>query len=613
MAAPPKEYTDLCESDLEFCLKNEFRIRSNNPATGAYALMPLCVNDEQRQFLHEVVRQMETQGFVRIIVCKSRKLGFSTIIQALIVHQCVFNEQTYALTMAHQDKATRELFLIGRTIVESLTPGIGAKLRYKPKANNIEWVNGSRAICQTQGGSANSERGSTPNIVHISELPSWDESRKNTDAADVAQSVLNAVFDVPGTMIFIESTAKGTGNLFHKMFMRGINQEDGFNFVPMFFGWQRRDEFTIPAESPKHAREQELKAEMMEDAYRDEDRMGALSMATELGYTQLQLDRAMEYGLKPPQVRFWQNVLINKCDGDQDRFDSEWPLSWSIAFISSGRPVFSIRRIQERKEELRNSPALRANCTLRKDAAIVEFIQDGGGVGGGWRVFEHPRAGHTYLVSADAAGGGTTPDDDYSAIQVLDRVTKRFVATYYAKIYPDLLGHQVAYACELYNGALAVPESNKEGLLTINVLLKEHPYTRIYRRFVEVGKVPTGNDRKYIGYSTNDRTRHFAVSNFAKEWRLDAIEIFDVRHLNEMMGFIRSKTSGRPEAGRGNNDDLIIAACIALDVDQQQAKQGVPVKANSRARWEPAVNAVRPFNNTCPRVTDETSGDGTWY
>jgi len=444
-------------------------------------------------------------------------------------------------------------------------------------------------------------------------LPSWDESRKNTDAADVAQSVLNAVFDVPGTMIFIESTAKGTGNLFHKMFMRGINEEEGFNFKPMFFGWQDRPEFTIPAPSEEIAKEESAQARLMEDAYNSGDRLGALSMATELGYSQLQLDRAMEFDLAPPQVRFWQNVLINKCDGDQDRFDAEWPLSWSLAFISSGRPVFSIRRIQQRKEELANYSAKRGNSTMMRVDGKVELVQDGGGIGGGWRVFEYPKEGHTYIVSSDSSGGGTSPEDDYSAIQVLDRVTKRFVASFYSKIYPDLLGHQVAYACELYNDALAVPEANKEGLLTINVLLKEHPNTKIYRRFVEVGKVPTGSDKKYIGYSTNERTRHFAVTNFAKEWRLDGIEIFDTRHLNEMMSFIRNKNSGRPEAGNGNHDDLIMAACIAVDVDQQQAKQGIPVTKSSSNQWGRTENATRAFNNQVPRITEEFNKGKSWY
>ena len=208
-------YIQLCRDDVRFCFKNEFKIRSFDRDTMRWKLVPFTLNDEQEHLLQVIERQMKERGFVRIIIDKARKLGMSTFIQALKMHTCMFNPQSHALTVAHEESATRELFRIGKRIAENIDERVATGLKNKAKGNLLEWHNGSRAECQTQGGSPDSERGSTPNFLHMSELPSWESSRRTTSAADVAQALLNAVPNEKSTIVIIESTAMGMGNLFY--------------------------------------------------------------------------------------------------------------------------------------------------------------------------------------------------------------------------------------------------------------------------------------------------------------------------------------------------------------------------------------------------------------
>jgi hypothetical protein len=522
----------------------------------------------QHALLKEIKRQEDERGFVRIVICKSRKEGLSTIIQALAIHHCQTTPHAHALTVAHETDATRELFRIGRRIVENCDGAVFPPLKSKPRGSKLEWTNGARAECQTQGGSADSERGSTPTFLHISELPSWETGRRNTSAVDVAQALLNAVPDLPQTYVFIESTSKGVGNLFHDIYLRAIKDVRGNLYEPMFFSWKDNSEYATPCPSAERGKEELWLSEHMVDAHGAEDIVAFNDAANRLGYDQIQRERAVEFGLTPDQIRFWQQTLVNKCNSDQDRFDEEWPLSWQISFVSSGRAVFSARLVQEM---MKNAKAPEETGTLVEGAGGVVVQPDAGG----WEVYHRPHPDHNYLVTSDAAGGGRSNNDDFACIQVFDRFTQTQVAEYYDRVTPDILARQQALAATLYNNAMLVPEANNHGLVVIHYLIRDFPKLRLYRRFSEAGKV-AGTETNKLGYSTDVRTRHFMVGLFESVVRRGEIGLNSKRLLGEMITLIRSKTSGRPEAPYGHHDDATIAMCIAIDVHKQLVDQGEP-------------------------------------
>ena len=566
-----KDYQKKCFEDMAFSFRKEFNIRAFDVETQSYGLVPLDIRQRTTQvaIIEETERQLRERGFVRIIIDKSRKEGCSTLIQAISAWVAMTTPHTHSVTVAHEGQATKELFNIGKLIAENVDYGVFPEPSTKPKNNKITWKNGSRAECYTQGGSADSARGSTPTFLHISELPSWETARRSSSAADVAQALLTAVPKSPGTFIYIESTAKGMGNLFHEMWVRAIKDESGNLYVPMFFSWKDNAGYTIPAPSKALEKEQRYLSEQFFAANDSGDEVGYHEFANALGYSDIQRKRAIEYKLTPEQIRFWQTTLISDCNADQDRFDEEWPLSWEISFIATGRSVFSKAQIQRRLKELSTFEVWRSGSISKDDGKVV-VTRDGGK----WQFYKAPKGGHQYIVSADAAVGGRSKTDDYSAIQVFDRKTQEQVAEYYAKVPPDCLATEIALAAEMYHDALVVPEVNGPGLAVIHFIIHHHPERKLYRRYSEAGKVAGGHTRQ-LGYSTNERTRPYMFSLLESLVRNNQIELYSSRLLGEMLTLIRSNATGRPEAAPGYHDDACIALAIAVDVDRQQSDRGI--------------------------------------
>ena len=602
------EYVELCRKSRVFALKNEFKIRSYDTDKMQWNLVPFAINNEQLQLLEEIERQEKERGFVRIIIDKARKLGMSTFIQALKMHTCMFYPQIHALTVAHEESATRELFRIGKRIAENVDPRIGSPLKGKPKGHLLEWDNGSRAECQTQGGSPDSERGSTPNFLHISELPSWESSRKTTSAADVAQALLNAVPTTPNTLILIESTAMGLGNLFSEIWHRAIKNEQGNLFVPMFFSWTGRKAYSVPAPSRKQATEELRLDEQMRLAHDTGDVTGYHAAANTLKYSQLQRDRAIKYNLDPDQIRFWQQTLVNACAADQDRFDQEWPVSWQVSFVASGRAVFSGSMIQKRMKQVEKLEY--TTGTLLEVDGTVKLQRDGGS----WHIYKQPQPDRRYIIGADAAAGGRNKDDDFSCIQVLDRATEEQVAEFYEKVPPDRLGDQMALAAKLYNNALCAPEANGPGLVTIHQLMNRHPGCTIYRRFAQPGQV-VGSETKLLGYNTNVKTRHYLFGQFESAVRRGETIINSPRLLGEMITLIRAKGTGRPEASPGYHDDACVAFAIALDVSRQQADMGIASveEPKQHTPHESFHNIATAYSDKVTPVEPFPEGESSWF
>tara|TARA_R100000664_G_C2760178_1_gene151112 strand:+ start:14904 stop:16751 length:1848 start_codon:yes stop_codon:yes gene_type:complete len=615
MSLTYKDYVDRCREDFVFWCQNEARIRTPHTASGRIEETTLKPNDAQLDFIEDVFRQMKERGFVRSIILKSRKHGFSTIIQALKIWMCKFVPNTEALTVAHQAEPTRYLFGIGQRITSLCDESCGAHVTRKARGNRLEFSNGSTAECRTQGGSADKERGTTPTFLHISELPSWESARKNTSAADVAQALLNAVPDSKGTMVFIESTAKGVGNLFYRIWKRAERKERGNVFVPLFFTWTGRDEFSVPAQLVSDGTIEILNDKKMKDAWRAGDSTAAYECSKALNYTSEEMEVAIKHNLSPSQMRWRRRTLANKCDLDIDRFHEEYPITPDEAFVASGRPFFLTRKVVKRLESLEDyRPMVSESMLVKDDASMMPRFSTGAPVGGGWEVYKKPAGGHRYIASSDSADGGTSKEDDFSCIQVLDRKTGELVAEFLAKVPPDILAHQLAYISMLYNNALCAPERNQQGHTTVHTLRTEHPDRPIYRAYTGPSTMPSGEEFiKNMGWRTKEDTRAFMMDELSKRWRRDEITIYSKRFLGQMLTFHRDKTSGKPQHVPGEHDDAIIAGAIAVAVDALMEERGEPAMVDTEKVVTAPVGATMVFDGRCPSGLDPAESYYGWF
>jgi len=615
MSAGWGDYVDRCREDFVFWCQNEAVIRTPHTSTGRVEEINLQPNEAQLTFIGDVFSQLKTRGFVRTVILKSRKHGFSTIIQALKIWMCKFVPNTEALTVAHQADPTRYLFGMGQRMANNTSKGCGSHVTRKARGNRLAFSNGSTAECRTQGGSADKERGTTPTFLHISELPSWESSRKFTSAADVAQSLLNAVPDSRGTMVLIESTAKGVGNLFYRIWKRAERRERGNVFVPLFFTWLGRPEFEVPAESLAMT-SRELKLDrLLREAWAGSDATGAYDIGRELGYTSEEIDLALKHDLQPAQMRWRRRTLANKCDGDHERFMEEYPITSDEAFIASGRPFFSTSKIVLRLDELEGFKPIVSDSMLCRDGEKRQprFIT-GAPIGGGWQIYARPASGHRYIAASDSADGGTSKQDDFSAIQVLDRKTGDLVAEFLAKVPPDILAHQLAYISILYNDALCAPERNQQGHTTIHTLRTEHPDRPIYRAYVGPSTMPSGEEFiRNLGWRTKEDTRALMMDEFSRRWRRGEVGIYSTRLLGQMLSFHRSKTSGKPEHVDGAHDDAVIAGAIAMAVDSLLEERGLPAKIETNTPLEPPSGASVVFDGRCAKLEDPAEALYGWF
>ena len=186
------------------------------------------------------------------------------------------------------------------------------------------------------------------------------------------------------------------------------------------------------------------------------------------------------------------------------------------------------------------------------------------------KIYRKPEPGERFVIGADPAEGG-----DYSSFVVVSRKYSEVVISSKSKEESSQLGYTLnGVANWLKNNTghfpLVAVERNT-GTATIFVL-KELNYPNIYKAPKSFLKNYEERDEKY-GWSTNQATRPKMLDDLALTIRQKAINIPCADIVNEMFTFIRNEKTGKPEAERGSNDDLVMALAIAWQVRQLSVEE----------------------------------------
>lgn len=262
-------------------------------------------------------------------------------------------------------------------------------------------------------------------------------------------------------------------------------------------------------------------------------------------------DRTLE------QVNAWRQAL----DADEPGLGAqEYPYNAAESFRASGSGAFDVDSLDLYRENSCELPERVGQIV--QDAANIYF-EDGPGW---WKIWEAPRPGHSYMISADSSGGHGA---DYSAAKLIDLVSLDQVGSFHAKVEPAVLARELWKAGYLYAGptapALLVPESNNHGQAVV-ALLAEWGYENLFEQ--EVYDKRTRETTRRLGYATTPTSRPFLISSLQSVIREGTVGIRDVDDITEMEGFVwvDTPTGGRYEAGDGGNDDRVMAWAIAAAV-----------------------------------------------
>lgn len=180
----------------------------------------------------------------RDLIVKARQLGYSTLIEIMMLDMCLFTKNTRAGILDYKlPDATKKLGII-KFAYKHMPPAIKQAVPLlKDNSESITFSNGSSIEIGT------SARGGTFQFLHISEY-----GKTSTESPDIASEIkvgaLPAVH--PGNILAIESTAHGTAGEFHDMVQRAAQQQregrtlTDLDFRLHFYGWWVKPEYRLP-------------------------------------------------------------------------------------------------------------------------------------------------------------------------------------------------------------------------------------------------------------------------------------------------------------------------------------------------------------------------------
>jgi len=196
--------------DPKFYIETFLKIKGKTPG-----LIPFILNEAQKDFLNTFKK------FNRMIVLKARQIGYSTVATASLYHRTIMNPGTNTAIIGYNSDLTSELLDKVKTFYSSTPHDLRPTVQYNSKYEMSFPKLGSKLLVLPS--TENVGRGYTLHNVLATELSSWEK-------ADEKMMTIEASVPVDGKII-IESTPKGQGNLYHRMW---VSDND---YAKREYGW----------------------------------------------------------------------------------------------------------------------------------------------------------------------------------------------------------------------------------------------------------------------------------------------------------------------------------------------------------------------------------------
>ncbi len=431
--------------------------------------------NEIQLILHEIAQDIENlTGLIRMLILKARREGVTTYWTGKFYHDTIFNRNRYSFIVTHEPDATDFVFKMVKRYYDNCL--------WKPttKYNNttlLEFNNaaGTGLDSAFRVATANKKDVGSAQLIHnllLSEMAKYPQGTVD----DILNSILQCVPKEPGTRVIMESTAKGIGGEFHDRFWgaryiyevyldrgkpkwkRSINPDADPNntyarvFIPcyVFSKYQMDPEPGFKRTTSEHA------------VYGNEQQLASL------------------YGVNESFLAWRRDTIVNECRGKLSTFKQEYPMNAREAFLASGRPVFTpLDRLFERIKTC-PKPIAYYDCITSIGQFTAKTPQMEGETDGLLQVWEEPRPGVPYVVSADVSEGiEIGKHTDFHSVDVIEQLTGKQVAHWHGKCEPIQLGILLSHIGMRYNAAWVVPERNNHGTAVVGKLA-EIKYPNLY-------------------------------------------------------------------------------------------------------------------------------------
>jgi len=556
----------------------------------------------QRRIVSYFEKQRLANLPIRLLILKARQLGGSTTIQIYMAWlQLVHRTGLNSLIISLQGKASDEIYDMYDRMIKAYPVRMLHEINeaYNENEPKFVGVGTSGAIhrvpqrnCKIKLGSAekpDSCRGGDYSLVHLSEVGLWKKT-EGKSPEDIVQSACSGILLKPYTMIVYESTARGTGNFFHKEYAAA--KAGRSQFEAMCIRWFEIPQWSLPFDSEEKKREFA--------AWLYENRLNANTNS----------DRE-----EPGRYLWWiwnegasleaLNWYVQERSGrsGHSKMSSEYPSDDVEAFTDIDNAEFDRYQVEQLKPTCRNPKYIGevyADGDEGEDALLhLRFKKDKQGKLWVWALPEidpDEEVTDRYLVVVDI--GGHSDKADWSVIVVFDRLMMMdgdkpsVVAQWYGHIDMDILAWRSAQIAAFYDNALLVIESNTlethdkersvdgdQSLFILNLIKDVYP--NLYARKQSEDDIINKRPRKY-GFHTNTATKPMVISTLKKAVREQLYIERDERCLHEYLVYER-KPNGGFGAVAGDHDDLLMTRAIGLHICFREMELPTVVKRIDRS------------------------------
>mgnify|MGYP003638900241 FL=1 len=605
----------------------------NRPETSMYGrigqTVPFKLNPVQQDFYNRIMETRKAGKPGRFIVLKARRMGLSTITQALMFHECLVNRNRQAFITAVDRISTNNIFQMAKKMYDNLpSKGVGRiekvekaegqeaaslvatvdeeDLRPELRRNNDNELWLTHPLDETMGlnskfevtvaDSVHSTRGFEIHCFHGSEIAFWG------DPETFMLGLMQTISDDPETLVVLESTANGSGGYFYREFMKAWEGNEDSDWQAVFYPWWQMPNY-------KRALPEDVTPE-------------ALLKRVD----QALLDMVSDYDLSPEQTYWAQRTWADKCQGDWDLFKQEYPGSVKDAFSFAAARVFIEKDISLIESSSVRSPTFRGDIVDVGEGSAELQIAAAGSMepklsddfNGALWVWEHPEEGVEYIVSVDPSAGKSV--GDWTAMQVIRVDNRKQVAEFQGTLEPLKTAEKSVVLSRHYNDAMLTWEVNGVGH-AVSLGIMQSEYWNLYQREqIE----STTFDSRY-GWSTTVATKPMMVAVGSNIVSDQMPVIRSERLIEEMRSFMeltkrRSNSvalvSGdenykRVKVGAppGEHDDLVMSwlqAQAVCELERSYASQGDVIRSRDPhsdwTKWgdgadTPAVSSEKPLGS----------------
>lgn len=535
-ALEPENFAYYCEDFLKI-----------QPKEGP--LQSLVFNPTQVRLDREFVKLKREGKPPRVLLLKARQQGFSTWSEAYCYKEVTSHYDYRGAVIAHEKRTAIKLYKMFKLYHELFPDELKPFKRAPGNSYGLYFDKLRSSIDVLSAESTLGSSGGTYQFVHISELSKWRQAE---------EAMLSLMQTIPmSATVIIESTAYGMGNYYHQLWTEA---KDGNNeYTPMFFPWQEHPEYVRPL------RKGEVLEPDLDERYYYE-----------------------RFNLSQEQLKWMRWSRKNNCGGDWDSFRQEYPAYEDEAFITSGRPVFDMRCLQNKELELVKNPpeSMTGNIILHEDAkeCSAEFVPD---EYGDVEIYDLPEKGdktaYRYVFGLDVSEGlqkgsrsdrKLAGDTDFNVMIGWDKLKAQQILFVRNKLDPDQLGTLAFALMIFYGGAIdksyypmLVIERNGPGITTImyarDLCFKYGiPINRLYHRGELDKDFEPSTD--LIGFRTLEDTKRVLIGEMQRRIREAQDGIKSLITIRESMTYVRDER-GKMNAQSGKWDDAVIAQALAYE------------------------------------------------